>query len=40
MIWNTKSDCGGIEHLGKTFLLGAVGGGPIVRHLAKKNKED
>jgi hypothetical protein len=39
MIWNTKSDYGGIEHLGKTFFLGAVGGGPVVRHLAKKNKE-
>jgi hypothetical protein len=38
-IQNTKSDCGGIEHLGKTFFLGAVGDGPIVRHLAKKNKE-
>jgi hypothetical protein len=36
MIRNTKSDCGGIEHLGKTFFLGAVGGGPIVHHLAEK----
>jgi hypothetical protein len=32
-IRNTKSD------LGKTFFLGAVRGGPIVRHLAKKNKK-
>jgi hypothetical protein len=39
MIWNTKSDCGGIEHLGKAFFLGAVGGGPVIHHLAKKNKE-
>jgi hypothetical protein len=39
MIRNTKSDCGGIEHLGKTFILGAVGGGPVIRHLTKKNKE-
>jgi hypothetical protein len=38
-IRNTKSDSGGIEHIGKTFFLGAVGGGPIIRHLAKKNKE-
>jgi hypothetical protein len=38
MIRNTKSDCGSIEHLGKTFFLGAVGGGPIVRHLAKKTR--
>jgi hypothetical protein len=37
-IRNTKSDCGGIEHLGKIFFLGAVGGGPIVRHLAKKTR--
>jgi hypothetical protein len=37
-IQNTKSDCGGIKHLGKTFFLGAVGGGPIVRHLAKKTR--
>jgi hypothetical protein len=36
-IQNTMSDCGGIEHLGKT--LGAVGSGPVIRHLAKKNKE-
>jgi hypothetical protein len=39
MIRNTKSDSGGIEHLGKTFFLSAVGGGPAIRHLAKKNKE-
>jgi hypothetical protein len=38
-IQNTKSDCGGTEHLGKTFFLGAVGGGPVVHNLAKKNKE-
>jgi hypothetical protein len=39
MIRNTKSDCGSIEHLGKAFFLGVVGGGPVIRHLAKKNKE-
>jgi hypothetical protein len=33
---NTKSDYGSIEHLGKTFFLGAIGGGPVIRHLAKK----
>jgi hypothetical protein len=38
VIRNTKSDCSGIEHLGKTFFLGAVGGGPLVRHLAKKTR--
>jgi hypothetical protein len=38
-IRNTKSDCGGIEHLGKAFFLGAVGGGPVIHHLDKKNKE-
>jgi hypothetical protein len=37
-IRNTKSDCGGIEHLGKTFFLGAVGGGPVIHHLAKKRR--
>jgi hypothetical protein len=42
VIWtiqNTKSDSGGIENLGEAFFVGAVGHGPIVCHLAKKNKE-
>jgi hypothetical protein len=38
-IQNTKPDSGVIEHLGKTFFLGAVGGGTVIHHLAKKNKE-
>jgi hypothetical protein len=38
MIQNTKLDSDGIEHLGKTFFLGAVGGGPIIHHLAKKKR--
>jgi hypothetical protein len=33
-----KPNCSGIEHLGKTFFLGAVGGGLIVCHLAKKTR--
>jgi hypothetical protein len=37
-IRNTKLDSGGIEHLGKAFFLDAVGGGPVVCHLAKKIK--
>jgi hypothetical protein len=37
-IQNTKSDCGGIKHLQKTFFLGAAGGGPIVRHMAEKTR--
>jgi hypothetical protein len=38
MVRNTKSDSGGIGHLGKAFFLGVAGGGPIIHHLAKKNK--
>jgi hypothetical protein len=35
-IRNTKSDSDGIKNFGEAFLLGAVGRGLIVRHLAKK----
>jgi hypothetical protein len=38
MIWNTKSDSGGIKNFGEAFFLGAVGRGPIIRHLAKKTR--
>jgi hypothetical protein len=38
MIQNTKSDSGGMKNFGKAFFLGAVGCGPIVRHLANKTR--
>jgi hypothetical protein len=36
MIQNIKSDSSGIKNFGEAFFLGAIGCGPIIRHLAKK----
>jgi hypothetical protein len=38
MIRNTKADSGGIKNFGEAFLLGVVGRGPIVCHLARKTR--
>jgi hypothetical protein len=36
---NTKSGGGSIGHPRETFFLDAVGGDPVIGHLAKENKE-
>jgi hypothetical protein len=39
VIQNTYSGSGSIEHLGKSFFLGATGGDLVAGHLAMENKE-